>query len=397
MRAVLRPKECKFTEIQEEQAMRNNKVKMKSAKTPTQYLCSEAVRERMRRASLSEREELFAALGTTANGHTAESAENAQEKYGENRLTQGKKNTLFKRLCAAFINPFTIVLLVLAVISLFTDILLIAPEERNYVTVVIITAMVLISGILRFIQETRSGNVAEKLTAMIHTTACVMRDGVRQEIAIEEIAVGDILYFSAGDMIPADLRILEAKDLFISQSALTGESEPVEKLPADPQAGSSLTEIKNLVFMGSNVISGTAQAVAVAVGDDTLLGNMARDLNQKPVKTTFEKGVNSVSWILIRFMLCMVPVVLLVNGFTKGDWMQAALFAISIAVGLTPEMLPMIVTTALAKGAMAMSKKRVVIKNLNSIQNLGSVDILCTGLAHPKPTAMIMAAPIQSI
>ena len=179
-------------------------------------------------------------------------------------------------------------------------------------------------------------------------------------------------------MIPADLRILSAKDLFVSQSALTGESEPVEKLAAPAEKRQSLTETANLAFMGSSVVSGSARAVVVAVGADTVLGQMARDLDSRPPKTTFEKGVNDVSWVLIRFMLIMVPVVLFINGFTKGNWIQAVLFSISVAVGLTPEMLPMIVTACLARGAVAMSRKKVIIKNLNSIQNLGSIDILCT-------------------
>jgi Mg2+-importing ATPase len=171
------------------------------------------------------------------------------------------------------------------------------------------------------------------------------------------VVVGDIIYLSAGDIIPSDVRIISAKDLFISQSALTGESEPVEKQSKCCTEEKALTEIPNLAFMGSNVISGSAKAVAVAVGDETMLGGMTKELTEKPPKTSFEKGVNSVSWVLIRFMLIMVPVVLFVNGFTKGDWMNAALFAISVAVGLTPEMLPMIVTTSLAKGAVAMSRK----------------------------------------
>ena len=191
--------------------------------------------------------------------------------------------------------------------------------------------------------------------------------------------VGDLVHLSAGDMIPADLRILGAKDLFVSQSALTGESEAGgEAGRCLPPAARPRRTRHNLAFLGSNVVSGSAKALVLAVGNDTMLGGMAKELNTKPPKTTFEKGVNSVSWVLIRFMLLMVPVVLFVNGFTKGDWMQAALFAISVAVGLTPEMLPMIVTTSLAKGALAMSKQKVIIKNLNSIQNFGSMDILCT-------------------
>lgn len=293
-------------------------------------------------------------------------------------LTYGKRESVAKRLFSAFINPFTAILLALAVISAVTDIALASPGEKNCATVLIIATMVLLSGGLRFVQETRSGNVADKLLGMLHTTACVERAGQKVEIPLEEIVAGDLVYLSAGDMIPADLRILCAKDLFLSQSALTGESEAVEKLGTAVSQKAALTDTANLAFLGSNVVSGSAKALVLAVGNNTMLGRMAKELNTKPPKTTFEKGVNSVSWVLIRFMLLMVPVVLFVNGLTKGDWMQASLFAISIAVGLTPEMLPMIVTTSLAKGALAMSKQKVIIKNLNSIQNLGSMDILCT-------------------
>lgn len=240
--------------------------------------------------------------------------------------------------------------------------------------------MVLISGILRFVQETRSGNAAENLLKMITTTTNVHRlETGSQEIPIEEVLVGDIIHLSAGDMVPADLRIIQAKDLFISQASLTGESEPVEKLDlATSEAYDSITESSNLAFMGSNIISGSAYGIVIVTGDTTIFGEMARSVTEDSTKTTFEKGVNSVSWVLIRFMLVMVPFVLLINGFTKGDWMEAALFALAVAVGLTPEMLPMIVTTCLAKGAVTMSKEKTIIKNLNSIQNLGSMNILCT-------------------
>ena len=339
---------------------------------------NDPVMERLRWASCGTEEEILAFYGTAPTGLDAEAAEKSRDEYGENILTYGKKEPAAKRLFSAFINPFTVVLLALAAISVFTDILLAAPGDRNYATVSIITVMVAISGILRFVQETRSGSVAAKLTGMIRTTACVEREGKKSEIPMEEVAAGDLVCLSAGDMIPADLRILSAKDLFVSQSALTGESEPVEKCAVHSGGEGALTDAANLAFMGSNVVSGSAKAVAVGVGNSTMLGAMAKNLNEKPPKTTFEKGVNSVSWVLIRFMLIMAPVVLFLNGFNKGDWMQAALFAISVAVGLTPEMLPMIVTTSLAKGAMAMSRKKVVIKNLNAIQNLGSIDILCT-------------------
>lgn len=334
--------------------------------------------ERLFWAAAQEETALLARYGTAATGLTPEQVERSREEHGSNVLTYGKRESVAKRLFSAFINPFTVILLALAVISAVTDIALASPGEKNCATVLIIATMVLLSGGLRFVQETRSGNVADKLLGMLHTTACVERAGQKAEIPLEEIVAGDLVYLSAGDMIPADLRILCAKDLFLSQSALTGESEAVEKLGTDVSQKAALTDTANLAFLGSNVVSGSAKALVLAVGNNTMLGRMAKELNTKPPKTTFEKGVNSVSWVLIRFMLLMVPVVLFVNGLTKGDWMQASLFAISIAVGLTPEMLPMIVTTSLAKGALAMSKQKVIIKNLNSIQNLGSMDILCT-------------------
>lgn len=334
--------------------------------------------ERLFWAAAQEETALLARYGTAATGLTPEQVERSREEHGSNVLTYGKRESVAKRLFSAFINPFTAILLALAAISAVTDIALASPGEKNYATVLIIATMVLLSGGLRFVQETRSGNVADKLLGMLHTTACVERSGQKAEIPLEEIVAGDLVYLSAGDMIPADLRILCAKDLFLSQSALTGESEAVEKLGTAVSQKAALTDTANLAFLGSNVVSGSAKALVLAVGNDTMLGRMAKELNTKPPKTTFEKGVNSVSWVLIRFMLLMVPVVLFVNGLTKGDWMQASLFAISIAVGLTPEMLPMIVTASLAKGALAMSKQKVIIKNLNSIQNLGSMDILCT-------------------
>ena len=337
----------------------------------------DALQQRLYWAAAQKEEALLAHYGAPT-GLTQEQAERSREEWGRNTLTYGKREPVAKRLFSAFINPFTVILLALAVISAVTDIALASPGEENYATVLIIATMVLLSGGLRFVQETRSGNVADKLLGMLHTTACVEREGQKAEIPLEELVVGDLVHLSAGDMIPADLRILGAKDLFVSQSALTGESEAVEKLEDALPQREALTDTANLAFLGSNVVSGSAKALVLAVGNDTMLGRMAKELNTKPPKTTFEKGVNSVSWVLIRFMLLMVPVVLFVNGFTKGDWMQAALFAISVAVGLTPEMLPMIVTTSLAKGALAMSKQKVILKNLNSIQDLGSMDILCT-------------------
>ena len=322
---------------------------------------------------------LYAVFSSSEHGLDEEALEDSLDEYGKNEMQRGKKVSLFKRIWDAFINPFTLVLLALAVVSAFTDIIFAAPGEKNYATVIIILTMVGISGVLRFVQERRSGDAAEKLLDMITNTACVERvETGKKEIPIDEIACGDIIWLSAGDMVPADVRILEAKDLFISQSSLTGESEPVEKFAVCNDPKVQTTELSNIAFMGSTVISGSAKAIVVAVGNNTMLGMMARELDTEPVQTSFDKGVNEVSWVLIRFMLVMVPIVFFVNGFTKHDWMQALLFALSIAVGLTPEMLPMIVTTSLARGSVAMSKKKVIIKNLNAIQNLGSMDVLCT-------------------
>ncbi len=300
--------------------------------------------------------------------------------YGDNVVIHGHKVTFLERLFNAFINPFTLILIVLAAISVLTDIAFAAPEDRSYITVLLISAMVLVSGALRFIQETRSGNAAEKLTNMIvNTTAIVRQEDGERERVMEEAVVGDIVQLAAGDMIPADMRILAAKDLFLSESTLTGESAHAEKYAEASDLDSNhVLDYPNLAFMGTNVISGSGTGIVLATGQDTVFGQIAKSLKEKPEPTSFERGVNHVSAVLIRFMLVMVPVVFLISGLTKGNWLQAGLLAISLAVGLTPEMLPMIVTASLAKGAVHMSKQKVIIKNLNAIQNLGSIDILCT-------------------
>lgn len=335
--------------------------------------------DRLLFASGSEIEQVYDYLSASEFGLSKDQVAAAKEEYGINVVTYGKKDSLAGRIFSAFVNPFSIILFALAGVSAFTDVIMAESGEQEPLTVIIITTMIMISGILRFVQETRSGNAAARLTSLIRTTTCVERkDRGKKEIPLFEVVVGDIVHLSAGDMIPADLRMIFTKDLFITQSALTGESEPVEKFAEVCGALDSVTDAVNLAFMGSSVINGSAKGVVVATGNDTLLGKMAKELTVKPPMTTFEKGVNSVSWVLIRFMLVMVPIVLFINGFTKGDWMQASLFAVSVAVGLTPEMLPMLVTTCLAKGAVTMSHKKVIIKNLNAIQNLGSMDILCT-------------------
>ncbi|MCL2299956.1 MAG: magnesium-translocating P-type ATPase [Firmicutes bacterium] len=354
--------------------------KIETKKALAEKVRREEVRRRLKFAVQADMEALLLLLGGAPEGLDEDQTEESRDLYGDNSITRGKKVPWFKRLAAAFANPFTAILVALAIVSVFTDIVFVPAGEANPMAVIIITALVLFSGILRFSQETRSGHAAENLLKMISTTINVRRqEAGNREIPLEDVVVGDIVHLAAGDMIPADMRILQAKDLFVSQSALTGESVSVEKTPGALRGyKGALTESPNLAFMGSNVISGSAVGVTVAVGNDTFFGEIAKSVSGKPPKTSFEIGINKVSWLLIRFMLIMVPIVLFVNGFTNGDWMEATLFALSIAVGLTPEMLPMIVTTCLAKGAVAMSRKKTIIKNLNSIQNLGGMDILCT-------------------
>lgn len=331
-------------------------------------------------------QETLGYLNTTLCGLEPGKVEENRSEYGSNKVTREKKKTLPQRLAGAFINPFTAILFCLALVSSFTDMIFphfslfgCVPKDFDCLTVVIILTMVFLSGTLRFVQESRSGNAAEKLLAMITTTCTVTRKGQEMaEIPLDEVVVGDIVHLSAGDMLPADVRILDAKDLFVSQASLTGESEPIEKIPMVNETRDAITDYTNIAFMGSNVISGSASAVVVTVGDHTLFGSMASEVAHEAVETSFSKGVNAVSWVLIRFMLVMVPLVFVANGITKDDWLSAFLFGISIAVGLTPEMLPMIVTTCLAKGAVSMSKKQTIVKNLNSIQNFGAIDILCT-------------------
>lgn len=341
---------------------------------------------RIQFAATNPIKEVLKNLHTTLRGLDAGAVPVSRTKYGTNKVTHEKKKSLAKRLVSAFINPFTAILFCLALVSTITDMILpyfslfgSVPDDFDCLTVVIILMMVFISGTLRFVQESRSGNAAEKLLAMITTTCTVTRRNQEKiEIPMDDLVVGDIVHLSAGDMIPADVRILDAKDFFVSQASLTGESEPIEKTPNVSAQKESVTDYTNIAFMGSNVISGSATAVVVCVGDYTLFGSMASAVAGEAVETSFTKGVNAVSWVLIRFMLIMVPLVFFVNGITKGDWLEAFLFGISIAVGLTPEMLPMIVTTCLAKGAVSMSKKQTIVKNLNSIQNFGAIDILCT-------------------
>ncbi|WP_420714359.1 magnesium-translocating P-type ATPase [Acinetobacter sp. MD2] len=332
-------------------------------------------------------------LNTQADGLTEKQAYDKQRTIGLNEVAQEKPLQWWQHLWYCYRNPFNILLSLLALVAYLTD---------DATGASIISLMVLLSTLLRYWQEAKSNKAADALKAMVTNTAMVLRSAVNSqdqllfkqryhvetsklkdiqfEIPIQYLVPGDIILLSAGDMIPADCRILTAKDLFVSQAAMTGESMPVEKYATQKNANiDSPLELDNLLFMGTNIVSGTARAVVVSTGIQSYFGALAHRVTATDhTVTAFQLGVNKVSWLLIRFMLVMAPVVLFINGFTKGDWGEAVLFALSVAVGLTPEMLPMIVTSTLAKGAVFLSRKKVIVKRLDAIQNFGAMDVLCT-------------------
>ncbi len=319
---------------------------------------------------------------TSKDGLDAAEIQHRQEKYGKNVVVHEAKKNPIVMFAKAFINPFIGVLTALLVISVFMDVIFADPGDRDWTTVIIITTMIVLSAVLRFTQEWRANKAGEALKKMVTNTCYVRRKGMPdEEIPIEQLVPGDIVMLSAGDMVPADMRILEVKDLFVSQSTLTGESDGIEKVPElidDKHRSGSVVDLENICFMGSTVLSGSATGIVFETGNDTFLGTIAKSIAGHRAETAFDKGITKVSLLLIRYMLVMVPFVFVVNGITKGDWFEAFLFGISIAVGLTPEMLPMIVSANLSLGAVAMSKKKTIVKDLNSIQNFGAMNVLCT-------------------
>lgn len=328
-------------------------------------------------------EDLFSTFDSNPNGLSSEKAEEKLDSIGRNDIQHEKAPSWFRQLISSFINPFIGILAFIAITSFFIDIWIPKSEEEDYSTVIVVGIMILISAFIRFFQEFRNNHAAEKLKDMVENTATVLRDdGVKKEIDIRDLVPGDVIILTAGDMIPADCRIFQSKDLFVIQSALTGESLPIEKrgkslYKATVEKSSSL-ELENICYMGTNVVSGTAMAIIINTGSSTYLGMLSKTTMNKRAETSFDKGLKKVSYLLISFMLVMVPIVFLINGLAKGNWINALLFAVAIAVGLTPEMLPMIVTANLAKGAVNMSKRKVIVKRLNAIQNIGAMDVLCT-------------------
>ena len=321
-------------------------------------------------AATKEIGEILQRLKTSPSGLSEEEAVERLEVFGLNEVAQEAKHTWLRRLWTATRNPLVILLTVLAILSYAT---------ADIAGGTVMMLMVLLGVMLRFVQETRADNAAAKLKAMISVTATVVRDGQQREIPLRQLVPGDVVKLCAGDMIPGDVRLIAAKDLFIIQATLTGESLPVEKADTpDIRDKISAIERHNLCFLGTSVETGSATAVIVATGSQTYFGKVARSLVGQQVETAFDKGLKKFTWLMLRFMLVMVPLVFLINGLTKHDWKEAFFFALAVAVGLTPEMLPMIVSVCLSKGAMAMSRKKVIVKRLNAIQNFGAMDVFCT-------------------
>jgi len=315
-------------------------------------------------------EVLFEKLNTSIKGLSEEEARKRILEYGHNEPAKKKKRTILVQILSKFVNPLVIVLLIIAGFSLFFG---------AKINAILVSFMAIMSVLLSFVQEYRAGKEAEKLIEMVRATSTVFRNSRPKEIKIKEIVPGDIIDLYAGDMIPADLRIISCKDLFINQASLTGETFPIEKF-ADPVSpkNSSLSELTNIVFMGSSVVSGTALGVAVKTGLSTQFGELSRRLATIRVETSFDKGMHQFTWLMIRAMLFMVLFIFSINALRRGNFIESLLFSLGVAVGLTPEMLPMLVAINLSKGAIAMSKKQVIVKRLNSIQNFGAMDVLCT-------------------
>lgn len=325
-------------------------------------------------ALLSERD-LMMTFRTSPNGLSQQDALERLEEYGKNEVASERPTPAWLLFIKAFQDPFVYVLLLLLVVSAAT---------KDYEAATIMTVMILASSVIQFIQSFRSQKASFALKEMIENTCGITRDGVTEEIPMTDVVPGDVVHLSTGDMIPADAVLIWSNDLFVNQSSLTGESMPVEKFVSANKNQEKMSEsstaldLENLVFMGTDVLSGQGKAIILRTGEDTFFGGIAKTVNTKRGETAFDVGISKVSQLLLKMVAVLFPVVLLLNGFTKGDWNQAFFFAIAVAVGLTPEMLPMIVTSNLAKGALALSKKKVIVKELSAIQNLGSMDILCT-------------------
>lgn len=321
--------------------------------------------------------ELFDELETRSSGLSHEEAEEKLDKYGENTITPMHKKSMFWGFVNVLINPFNIVLLVVIAVTFISDVVL--AKDPDYLTIFILSGIVLISTLISYIQDERSSAASEKLLSMVSNTTAALRDGETIEIPIDNIVLGDIIQLSAGDIIPADLRVLSAKDLFISQATLTGESNPVEKFTYfDETNVDTESDYTNLCLMGTNVVSGSAKAVVIRTGNHTYLGQMNRSLKSKKRPNSFETSIATISRLLMRLMMIMLPIVFFINGILKQDFLNSFVFALTVAVGLTPEMLPVILSTGLARGAVNMAKHQTIVKSQSAISSFGEMDVLCT-------------------
>ena len=321
--------------------------------------------------------QIYKDFEVSADGLSWKQVEVMRERYGVNRFLQRKNDTMLRRLRRAFINPFNVILLALGMISLATDVIFVSDFARNATTAIIIFSMILISGVIRLIQEIRAKNAAKQLNRLIHESIRVKRDGRIREIPAEDLVVGDIVLLSAGDRVPADLRLIKVSDLFLSQAAITGESAISEKTCQKLHYSSSetLTQLENLAFMATTVISGKGEGIVLAVGKDTLYGSFAKEDSDE--KQDFQKGANSIAWVMLRFIAVLIPLVFILLSITGGKWLESFAFSLSVAVGLMPEMLPMVITACLARGSLNMSRKQTIIKDINAMQGFGSMDVLC--------------------
>lgn len=321
--------------------------------------------------------QIYKDFEVSADGLSWKQVEVMRERYGVNRFLQRKNDTMLRRLRRAFINPFNVILLALGMISLATDVIFASDFARNATTAIIIFSMILISGVIRLIQEIRAKNAAKQLNRLIHESIRVKRDGRIREIPAEDLVVGDIVLLSAGDRVPADLRLIKVSDLFLSQAAITGESAISEKTCQKLHYSSSetLTQLENLAFMATTVISGKGEGIVLAVGKDTLYGSFAKEDSDE--KQDFQKGANSIAWVMLRFIAVLIPLVFILLSITGGKWLESFAFSLSVAVGLMPEMLPMVITACLARGSLNMSRKQTIIKDINAMQGFGSMDVLC--------------------
>ncbi len=334
------------------------------------------INKKIKQYSQMDKKQIFEKLQTSDEGISIVEVEDRIEEYGKNIIDVNNNTTLLHRLKEAFINPFNIVLIIVAIVTFITDVVI--SSSKDYATFILIVSTIFISALISFFQQTSSDKAAQKLKKMISNTIDGIRDGNRIIIDFENLVPGDIVKLSSGDMIPGDVRIIDNKDLFIDQASLTGESNPVEKFAELKEKDAELTDLSNIAFMGTNVVSGSATAIIIATGSNTYFGSMAKSLYTVNEKNSFEKGIDAVSKLLIKFMAVMVPIILVINLLTKGELWDSLIFAITIAVGLTPEMLPVIITSTLAKGAVTMSKKKTIVKRLSAIQTFGEMNILCT-------------------